>query len=71
MAMLAMGCQVGTPVMPSRSITRTGALNRTRLSTTQMGLLGMVKTTCGLSIRNPLTAADRTSCACPETSGGA
>ena len=39
-AMLATSCQTGTPVMPSLSITRTGALNGTMLNTIQTGLLG-------------------------------
>ena len=39
-AMLAASCHAGTPVMPSRNITNTGAEKGKMLKTTQMGLFG-------------------------------
>ena len=39
-AMLTASCHVGTPVMPSRRIIVTGALNGKMLKTSQMGLFG-------------------------------
>jgi hypothetical protein len=39
-AMLTANCHAGTPVMPSRNITNTGAEKGKILKTTQIGLFG-------------------------------
>ena len=65
-AMLATNCHVGTPVMPSRSIIRSGELNGTRLNTTQIGLSG--KNINSEMNQNGATAANVNSGAMPWAS---